>query len=73
MRCLSAQSLHVGDVLSGTATQTGVDLVLYYGDVGMKHVFVRGDEGGLSFSLTHVSAAIPIPIYHLYFRFTGKL
>jgi osomolarity two-component system, response regulator SSK1 len=64
----------VGDVLSGAAAQIGVDLVLYHGDVGMKHVSVRGDEGGLSFALSHVSAAIPV--YYLvskYFRFAGKL
>lgn len=45
----------VGDTLSGAAAQAGVDLVLYHGDVGMKHVSVRGDECGLSYALLHVS------------------
>jgi osomolarity two-component system response regulator SSK1 len=45
----------VGDVLSGAATQAGVDLVLFHGDVGMKHVSVWGDENGISFALSHVS------------------
>jgi osomolarity two-component system response regulator SSK1 len=45
----------VGDTLSGAAAQAGVDLVLYHGDVGMKHVSVKGDECGLSYALSHVS------------------
>lgn len=45
----------VGDSLSGLAAQAGVELVLFHGDVGMKHVSVRGDEGGLSYALSHVS------------------
>ena len=45
----------VGDALSGIAAQAGVDLVLYHGDVGMKHVSVKGDESGISFTLSHVS------------------
>lgn len=45
----------VGDTLSGAAAQAGVDLVLYHGDVGMKHVSVKGDECGLSYALLHVS------------------
>ena len=45
----------VGDVLSGMAAQAGVDLVLYHGDVGMKHVSVKGNECGLSYVLSHVS------------------
>jgi osomolarity two-component system response regulator SSK1 len=45
----------IGDALSGAAAKIGVDLVLYHGDVGMKHVYVRGDEGGISFALSHVS------------------
>lgn len=45
----------VGDALSGVAAQAGVDLVLFHGDVGMKHVAVRGDESGISYTLSHVS------------------
>ncbi|KAJ8523469.1 hypothetical protein ONZ45_g101 [Pleurotus djamor] len=44
----------VGDALSGSAAQAGVDLVIYHADVGMKHVMVRGDEAGLSFMLSHI-------------------
>ncbi|KAL5527154.1 hypothetical protein ACEPAG_5945 [Sanghuangporus baumii] len=44
----------VGDSLSGTAAQAGVELVLYHADVGMKHVSVRGDECGISYALSHV-------------------
>ncbi|KAH9843946.1 uncharacterized protein C8Q71DRAFT_730652 [Rhodofomes roseus] len=43
-----------GDALSGVAAQAGVDLVLFHGDLGMKHVGVRGDESGLSYTLSHV-------------------
>lgn len=46
----------VGDTLSGAAAQLGVDLVLFHGDVGMKHVTVKGDECGLSYALSHVSS-----------------
>ncbi|KAL0565582.1 hypothetical protein V5O48_016438, partial [Marasmius crinis-equi] len=42
-----------GDALSGTASHTGVDLVLYHGDVGLKHVWAKGDESGLSYLLSH--------------------
>ena len=45
----------VGDALSGIAAEAGVELVLFHGDVAMKHVVVRGDECGISFSLSHVS------------------
>lgn len=45
----------VGDTLSGAAAQLGVDLVLFHGDVGMKHVAVKGDECGISYALSHVS------------------
>ncbi|OCH86214.1 hypothetical protein OBBRIDRAFT_738387 [Obba rivulosa] len=44
----------VGDALSGVAAQAGVDIVLYHGDLGMKHVAVKGDESGLSYMLSHV-------------------
>ncbi|KAH9938512.1 uncharacterized protein B0H18DRAFT_17714 [Fomitopsis serialis] len=43
-----------GDALSGVAAQAGVDLVLFHGDLGMKHVGVKGDESGLSYTLSHV-------------------
>ncbi|KAI6105380.1 hypothetical protein F5141DRAFT_1216178 [Pisolithus sp. B1] len=43
----------VGDVLSGCAAQVGVDLVLFHGDVGLRHVAVRGEEFALSTTLTH--------------------
>lgn len=45
----------VGDVLSGVAAQAGVDLVLFHDDLGMRHVAVKGDESGLSYTLSHVS------------------
>ncbi|CAA7259562.1 unnamed protein product [Cyclocybe aegerita] len=44
----------VGDALSGAAAQAGVDLVLYHGDVGLKHAYVSGDESGISFALSHI-------------------
>ena len=46
----------LGDALSGAAAQAGVDLVIYHGEVGVKHVYVSGDESGISFALSHVSA-----------------
>lgn len=46
---------NVGDALSGCAAQRGVDLVLVHADVGLRHVAVRGEEFGLSNTLTHVS------------------
>lgn len=45
----------VGDALSGMAADVGVDLVLFHGDVGMKHVAVKGDEIGICYALSHVS------------------
>ncbi|KAF8450912.1 hypothetical protein L210DRAFT_3521553 [Boletus edulis BED1] len=44
----------VGDALSGCAAQRGVDLVLFHADVGLRHVAVRGEEFGVSNTLTHV-------------------
>ncbi|KAI9066391.1 hypothetical protein FKP32DRAFT_1565927 [Trametes sanguinea] len=44
----------VGDALSGVAAQAGVDLVLFHDDLGMRHVAVRGDESGLSYTLSHI-------------------
>jgi osomolarity two-component system response regulator SSK1 len=48
----------VGDAMSGVAAQAGVDLVLYHGDIGMKHAFVRGDESGISCTLSHVWSSL---------------
>ncbi|KAL7423985.1 Two-component response regulator SSK1p [Cryptotrichosporon argae] len=44
----------VADLLSGQAAQAGVDLVLFHGDVGMKHVSVTGDRDGIAYALGHV-------------------
>ncbi|KAI0091875.1 hypothetical protein BDY19DRAFT_1084186 [Irpex rosettiformis] len=44
----------VGDALGGMASQAGIDLVLFHGDIGMKHIPVKGDENGLSYTLSHV-------------------
>jgi len=45
----------VGDALGGMAADAGVDLVLFHGDVGMKHIAVKGDEIGICYALSHVS------------------
>lgn len=45
----------VADLLGGQAAHAGVDLVLFHGDVGIKHVSVSGDNEGLGYLLTHVS------------------
>jgi len=45
----------VGDALGGMAAEVGVDLVLYHGEVGMKHIAVKGDDIGICYTLTHVS------------------
>ena len=44
-----------GDALSGMAADVAVDLVLFHGDVGMKHIAVKGDEIGICYTLSHVS------------------
>ncbi|KAH9978098.1 hypothetical protein BGW80DRAFT_1285779 [Lactifluus volemus] len=44
----------VGDALSGLAADRHVDLVLFHGDVGMKHIAVKGDEIGISSTLSHI-------------------
>ncbi|KAI0313253.1 hypothetical protein OF83DRAFT_1065805 [Amylostereum chailletii] len=44
----------MGDALGGVAAEAGVDLVLFHGDVGMKHVAVHGDESGISYTLSHI-------------------
>lgn len=53
----------VGDALSGVAAQAGVDLVLFHDDLAMRHVAVKGDESGLSYTLSHVSS---IPAQNLF-------
>ncbi|KAJ7572367.1 hypothetical protein C8J56DRAFT_807929 [Mycena floridula] len=49
---------NVGDVLSGAAAHVGVELVLYHGDIGLKHIWVKGDEGGMSYLLSHVARQV---------------
>lgn len=44
----------VGDVLGGVAAQAKVDLAIFHGDVGMRHINVMGDERSILFILTHV-------------------
>ncbi|KAH8999421.1 hypothetical protein EDB92DRAFT_1932802 [Lactarius akahatsu] len=44
----------VGDALSGMAADVSVELVLFHGDVGMKHIAVKGDEIGISYTLSHI-------------------
>jgi osomolarity two-component system response regulator SSK1 len=48
----------VADLLCGQAAQAGVDFVLFHGDVGIKHVSVRGNAEGLAYALGHVSRSI---------------
>ncbi|KAI0303089.1 hypothetical protein BC826DRAFT_965701 [Russula brevipes] len=45
---------NVGDALSGMAADVGVDLVLFHGDVGMKHIAVKGSEIGICYTLSHI-------------------
>jgi len=45
----------VGDALSGLAAESGIDLVLFHGDIAMRHAAVKGDESGISYTLSHVS------------------
>ncbi|KAI9512700.1 hypothetical protein F5148DRAFT_973098 [Russula earlei] len=45
---------NVGDALGGMAAELGVELVLYHGDVGMKHIAVKGDEIGILYTLSHI-------------------
>ncbi|EAU80559.1 response regulator receiver domain-containing protein [Coprinopsis cinerea okayama7 len=44
----------IGDSLGGTAAQVGVDMVIFHGDVSLKHVNVVGDEAALSYAISHV-------------------
>lgn len=45
---------NVADLLGGQAAQAGVDLVLFHGDTGIKHISVNGDVEGLGYVLGHV-------------------
>ncbi|KAJ4472035.1 hypothetical protein J3R30DRAFT_3340563 [Lentinula aciculospora] len=42
----------IGDALSASAAQVGVDLVLFHGDVALRHVWVKGDESGMRYLLS---------------------
>ncbi|KAF5361595.1 hypothetical protein D9757_011539 [Collybiopsis confluens] len=44
----------VGDALSASVAQAGVDLVLFHGDATLKHVWVKGDEPCMSYLLSHL-------------------
>jgi osomolarity two-component system response regulator SSK1 len=52
------------DLLSGQAAQAGVELVLFHGDVGIKHVSVHGDGEGLGYALSYVSAKADLGTYN---------
>jgi osomolarity two-component system, response regulator SSK1 len=54
----------LGDALSGAAAQVGVDLVLYHGNIGIRHVYVSGDESAISFALSHVCRSSTIYPYY---------
>ncbi|KAJ3783645.1 hypothetical protein GGU10DRAFT_388942 [Lentinula aff. detonsa] len=43
---------NTGDALSASAAQIGVDLVLFHGDVALRHVWVKGDESGMRYLLS---------------------
>lgn len=43
------------DLLGGQAAQAGVEIVLFHGDVGIKHTSVSGDGEGLGYALSYVS------------------
>jgi osomolarity two-component system response regulator SSK1 len=58
----------VGDALSGMAADVGVDLVLFHGDVGMKHIAVKGDEVVICYTLSHVSHYSQYLLFILIFR-----
>lgn len=45
----------VGDLLSGVAAETGVDLVIFHGDPTLKNIPVRSDECALIYTLSYVS------------------
>ncbi|KAF9076652.1 hypothetical protein BDP27DRAFT_809928 [Rhodocollybia butyracea] len=43
-----------GDAFAGLAAQAGVDLVLFHGDVALKHIWIKGDEFSISYLLSHL-------------------
>ncbi|KAG8726101.1 ssk1 response regulator receiver [Ceratobasidium sp. 414] len=45
---------NMGDVLAGIAAQAGTYVVIYHADVTLKHVGVKGEEGGVSYVLSHI-------------------
>ena len=47
------------DLLGGQSAQAGVEIVLFHGDVGIKHTSVSGDGEGLGYALSHVSLLSP--------------
>lgn len=44
------------DLLGGHAAQAGVEMVLFHGDVGIKHTSVSGDGEGLGYAMSYVSS-----------------
>jgi osomolarity two-component system response regulator SSK1 len=46
------------DLLGGQAAQAGVEIVLFHGDVGIKHMSVAGDGEGLGYALSFVSGKL---------------
>lgn len=58
----------IGDSMSGCAAQAGVDLVLYHGDVSLKHVSVYGDEASLRYAITQVCVSSTLIFYWAYTR-----
>ena len=63
----------LGDALSGAAAQLGVDLVLYHANIGLKRVYVSGDESAISFALSHVCRSSVIYLCYLMCRLSNRL
>jgi len=59
---------NAGDVLSGLSAAEGVELVLFHADVDLKHLWVRGDEPGLSYAISHVCLRHPVFLSQLFLR-----
>ena len=62
----------LGDALSGAAAQVGVDLVLYHGNIGIKRVYVSGDESAISFALSHVCHLLTIYLCYLIYYWSNR-
>lgn len=62
----------LGDALSGAAAQVGVDLVLYHGNIGLKQVYVSGDESAISFALSHVRRPYIISLCYLIYHWSNR-